>query len=60
MMEYDIHTILDLLTLVATLWVIYELRMPLKDTYQAEQDTVQAYYVVSTFDEPITSKQADC
>lgn len=47
MMEYDIHTVLDFLTLGATAWVIYTLRMPLKDTYQAEQDSVQTYYVVS-------------
>ena len=47
LMEYDIHTILDGLTLVATVWVIYELRVTLKSTYQAEQDNVQAYYVVS-------------
>lgn len=47
MMEYDVHTILDLLTLAATIWVLYELRFPLKDTYQADQDSVQSYYVVS-------------
>ncbi len=46
-MEYDIHTVLDFLTLAATVWVIYELVLPLKDTYQAEQDSVQWYYVVS-------------
>ena len=46
MMEYDIHTILDLLTLVATCFVMYGLRVPLKDTYQADQDSVQTYYVV--------------
>ncbi len=46
-MEYDIHTILDGLTLAATCWVIYELWGPLKSTYQAEQDNIQAYYVVS-------------
>lgn len=45
-MEYDIHTILDGLTLAATAWVIYELRGPLKSTYQAEQDNLQAYIVV--------------
>jgi ER lumen protein retaining receptor len=45
LMEYDIHTVLDGLTLAATLWVIYELRGPLKSTYQAEQDNIQAYYV---------------
>lgn len=47
MMEYDIHTVLDFLTLGATLWVMYTLRMPLKHTYQADQDSVQSYYVVS-------------
>ena len=46
MMEYDIHTVLDLLTLIATVWVIYTLRIPLKDTYQEEQDSLQTYYVV--------------
>ena len=46
MMEYDIHTVLDLLTLIATVWVIYTLRIPLKDTYQEEQDSVQTYFVV--------------
>ena len=46
MMEYDIHTILDGLTLVATLWVIYEMRFVLKNTYQADQDSIQTYYVV--------------
>jgi ER lumen protein retaining receptor len=44
-MEYDIHTLLDFLTLFATLWVIYELRFPLAASYQAEQDSVLAYYV---------------
>ncbi len=46
MMEYDVHTVLDLLTLVATAWVIYTLRVTLKDSYQNEQDTIQTYYVV--------------
>ena len=45
-MEYDIHTVLDALTLLATLWVIYELRFPLKSTYQASEDSLQSYYVV--------------
>lgn len=48
MMEYDIHTVLDFLTLIATVWVIYTLRIPLKDTYQEEQDSVQTYFVVSS------------
>ena len=47
LMEYDIHTILDGLTLAATVWVIYELRGPLKGTYQADQDIVQTWMVVS-------------
>ena len=47
MMEYDIHTLLDFLTLFATLWVIYELRFPLAASYQSEQDSVYSYYVVS-------------
>lgn len=46
MMEYDIHTFLDLLTLLATLLVIYMLWFPLKDSYQAAEDNIQSYYVV--------------
>ncbi|KAK9866927.1 hypothetical protein WJX84_008096 [Apatococcus fuscideae] len=46
MMEYDIHTILDLLTLVATLWVIYIVRFQLYETYQPEQDSIHDVYVV--------------
>ena len=45
-MEYDIHTLLDLLTLLATGLVIYMLRFQLKDTYQAAEDSIQSYYVV--------------
>lgn len=40
------HTILDMLTLVATAAVIYELRFKLVDTYQDDQDSVKTYYVV--------------
>ena len=46
MMEYDIHTFLDLLTLLATLLVIYMLRLPLRDSYQAAEDNIQSYVVV--------------
>ena len=46
MMEYDIHTFLDLLTLLATLLVIYMLRFPLRDSYQAAEDNIQSYFVV--------------
>lgn len=52
MMEYDVHTLLDGLTLVATAWVIYMLRFKLKDTYQAAQDTVHLYYVVPPHSPP--------
>ena len=30
-MEYDIHTLLDMATLVTTLWVIYMIRFKLND-----------------------------
>jgi hypothetical protein len=47
MMEYDIHTVLDGLTLLATLGVIYcMLFTEMKKTYQKEQDIVKFYYVV--------------
>ena len=49
MMEYDIHTLLDALTLVATVGVIYALvATPIKNTYQSDLDSVRWYYVVST------------
>lgn len=47
MMEYDVHTILDGLTLLATLWVIYIIRFQLYETYQPEQDSIHDVYVVS-------------
>lgn len=45
MMEYDIHTVLDVLTLGATGWVVYMLRFPLKASYQAELDAVNPLMV---------------
>jgi hypothetical protein len=46
-MEYDIHTILDGMTLVATSGVLYALWFtPIKSTYQADLDNVKFYYVV--------------
>ncbi|KAL4431200.1 hypothetical protein ABPG75_006456 [Micractinium tetrahymenae] len=47
MMEYDIHTLLDLLTLVATGWVIYSLRGPLKESYQADMDITNPLLVAA-------------
>lgn len=49
-MEYDIHTVLDLLTLAATAWVLYLLWVPLKESYERyrDQDIVKVWYVVRT------------
>lgn len=46
MMEYDIHTLLDALTLVATGWVIYTLYGPLRESYQREQDSLNPLFIV--------------
>ncbi|KAK9757205.1 hypothetical protein RND81_01G147900 [Saponaria officinalis] len=46
MMENDIHTILDSITLIFTLWVIYMIRFNLKSTYIKELDTFPLYYVI--------------
>ena len=47
MMEYDIHTLLDALTLAATGWVIYMLGGPLADSFQADQDALPWYFVAA-------------
>ncbi|KAJ8447909.1 hypothetical protein Cgig2_012044 [Carnegiea gigantea] len=44
--EADIHTILDSMTLISTLWVIYTMRFKLKSTYIKELDTMPLYYVI--------------
>ncbi|KAL2933079.1 ER lumen protein-retaining receptor [Bienertia sinuspersici] len=46
MIEGDIHTILDSITLASTLWVIYMLRFKLKSTYIKDLDNMPLYYVV--------------
>ncbi|KDD74845.1 ER lumen protein retaining receptor [Helicosporidium sp. ATCC 50920] len=46
MMEYDIHTVLDLLTLIATGSVVYALRGPLRDSYQRELDVLGHAWVL--------------
>lgn len=49
MMEYDIHTLLDLLTLGATGTVIYCMtNTEMRATYQKEQDSLKFFMVVST------------
>eukprot|EP00271_Cylindrocystis_brebissonii_P018990 TRINITY_DN557_c0_g1_i1.p1 TRINITY_DN557_c0_g1~~TRINITY_DN557_c0_g1_i1.p1 ORF type:complete len:275 (-),score=40.98 TRINITY_DN557_c0_g1_i1:352-1176(-) len=45
-MEKDIHTLLDLATLVTTLWVIYTMRVKLRSTHSEEQDNLPLYYVL--------------
>ncbi|KAI3433349.1 hypothetical protein D9Q98_003167 [Chlorella vulgaris] len=47
MMEYDIHTLLDFLTLVATGWVIFSLRGPLKESYQSDLDVTNPLLVAA-------------
>ncbi|KAJ4956052.1 hypothetical protein NE237_012835 [Protea cynaroides] len=44
--EADIHTVLDSLTLLSTLWVIYMIHFKLKPTYIKELDNLPLYYVV--------------
>lgn len=46
-MEYDIHTLLDMATLATTLWVIYMIRFNLKSSYMEDKDNFAMYYVVS-------------
>ncbi|CAN8258219.1 unnamed protein product [Cochlearia groenlandica] len=45
-MEGDIHTVLDLTTLVSTLWVIYMIRFKLKSSYIKTLDNCHHYYVL--------------
>lgn len=47
-MEADIHTVLDFITLVATLWVIYMMKFKLKASYMADLDNLPLYYTVNT------------
>lgn len=47
-MEYDIHTLLDLATFATTLWVIYMIRFKLKSSYMEEKDNFAIYYVVGS------------
>jgi len=45
-MEYDVHTLLDLLTLVATVYVIFTMRRKLLRSYNARKDSVKIEYIV--------------
>eukprot|EP00268_Persea_americana_P010557 TRINITY_DN1430_c0_g1_i10.p1 TRINITY_DN1430_c0_g1~~TRINITY_DN1430_c0_g1_i10.p1 ORF type:complete len:275 (+),score=35.66 TRINITY_DN1430_c0_g1_i10:2383-3207(+) len=44
--ETDIHTVLDVATLISTLWVIYMIRFKLKSSYMKELDNFPIYYLV--------------
>ncbi|KAL6517365.1 hypothetical protein OROMI_033066 [Orobanche minor] len=52
-MEYDIHTLLDLATLATTLWVIYMIRFKLNSSYMVDKDNFALYYVAIV--EPFTA-----
>jgi len=49
-MEYDIHTLLDLATLATTIWVIYMIRYELRSTYMDDLDNLPIYYVIQGLD----------
>jgi len=55
-MEYDIHTLLDLATFATTVWVIYMIRFKLRSSYMQEKDNFAIYYVVISPTTPFTSK----
>lgn len=54
-MEYDIHTILDLATLGTTIWVIYMIRFILNSSYMDDKDNFAHYYVVHPLPFPIVN-----
>lgn len=45
-MEYDVHTVLDLFTLAATGWVITMILTKLKSTWQQDKDVLLEAYIV--------------
>ncbi|PWA65371.1 ER lumen protein retaining receptor [Artemisia annua] len=51
-MEYDVHTLLDLATLTATVWVIYMMRLNLNSSYMHKKDNISVLYVIV---EPFTA-----
>ncbi|XP_020573936.1 putative ER lumen protein-retaining receptor C28H8.4 [Phalaenopsis equestris] len=44
--EKDVHTVLDLLTLFSTIWVIYMMRFKLNSSYTKELDNMPTYYLL--------------
>ncbi|CAI5469137.1 unnamed protein product [Closterium sp. Yama58-4] len=47
MMEKDIHTLLDLATLVTTAWVIYTMRFQLRSTLSEDLDNLAHVYILA-------------
>ncbi|KAI3516771.1 hypothetical protein L1887_15789 [Cichorium endivia] len=45
-MEYDVHTLLDLATLTTIVWVIYMMRFNLNSNYMREKDNVSVFSMV--------------
>ncbi|XP_051139114.1 uncharacterized protein LOC127256922 [Andrographis paniculata] len=45
-MEYDIHTLLDMATLATTLWVIFMMRFKLNSSYMEDKDNFAHYFVL--------------
>lgn len=46
MMEYDVHTLLDFVTFVATAWVLFQMRTKLARSYSARKDSARMEYIV--------------
>ncbi|WVZ19970.1 hypothetical protein V8G54_007292 [Vigna mungo] len=44
-MEYDIHTLLDLATFATTVWVIYMIRFKLRSSYMNDKDNFAIHHV---------------
>ncbi|KAK8921165.1 ER lumen protein retaining receptor [Platanthera zijinensis] len=45
-MSFDIHGVLDIATLITTLWVIYMIRVILKSSYMEDEDSFPLKYLV--------------
>lgn len=49
LMKFDIHSILDIATLITTLWVIYMIRIELKSSYMEDEDNYSMQYLHALF-----------
>ena len=50
------HTLLDLLTLSATVWVLYTMRTKLARSYNARKDTTQVELIVRARIPPLSPR----